>query len=126
MLLSELFENVTQAQLNDVEKFADKLWAKLGVDIAFTKHFVERMNDDRNNKDISSAELIRLFKKEYERWGKDIKTIDDEGEAVLTDLFTTINLPFVMKDTADGKKLVAKTVMRKTNFKTPDPSYKVS
>lgn len=126
MLLRELCEEVTQTQLNDVEKFADKLWGKLGIDVEFTKHFIERMNDQRNGKDISAAELVRLFKKEYEKYGKDIKQIDDAGEALMTDLFTDVNLPFVMRHRKHGNELVAKTVMRKKNFKTNDPSYEVA
>jgi hypothetical protein len=126
MLLRELREEVTQAQLTDVEKFADRLWGKLGIDVEFTKHFVQRMNDERNGKEISAAELIRLFKKEYEKYGKDIRSIDDAGEALMTDLLTDVNLPFVIRDRKDGKELVAKTVMRKKDFKTNDPSYEVA
>jgi hypothetical protein len=126
MKLRELHEEVTQSQLADVEKFADRLWGKLGIDVEFTKHFVQRMNDERNGKEISAAELIRLFKKEYEKYGKDIKQIDDAGEALMADLLTNVNLPFVIRDRKDGKELVAKTVMRKKNFKTDDPSYEVA
>ena len=119
MLLSELLEDVTPTQLKDVERFADKLWNKLGIDVEFTRHFIERMNDPRNGKDITSAELIRLFKKEYEKYGKAIK---DEDEAVLVDLMTDVNLPFIIR----GDKLVAKTVLRKKNFSSTNPMYKVS
>ena len=80
------------------------------------------MNDQRNGKDISAAELVRLFKKEYEKYGKDIKQIDDAGEALMTDLFTDVNLPFVMRHRKNANELVAKTVMRKKNFKTNDIS----
>jgi hypothetical protein len=124
--LSELFEGeVTAHQLHGVETFADHLWGKLGIDVHFTKHFIDRMNDDRNGKQISAAELIRLFKKEYEKYGKDVKQIDAEAEAVFMDLLTDINLPFVMKHTKHGQELVAKTIMRKKDFKSDDPAYQV-
>jgi hypothetical protein len=44
-----------------------------------------------------------------------------DAEAVLNDMQTDINMPFVLK--WDGKELdlIAKTVMRKQNFGTPDP-----
>lgn len=119
---AEFYEEVTMAQLADVEKFADKLWGKLGIDVKFTKHFIDRMNDERNGKPISAAELVRLFKKEYEQQGKGIAAIDADGEALMVDIMTSVNLPFVLK--ADGT-LVAKTVMRKDNFKTNDPTFKV-
>lgn len=122
MKIQELMEAVTQSELDQVERFADALWGKLGVDVEFTRHFMDRVNDERNGKPISSAELVRLFKKEYERNGKQIAQLDG-AEGVMKDLLTTVNLPFVIKDTRDGKELVAKTVMRKDQFKTPDPQY---
>jgi hypothetical protein len=125
MLLSELYEDVSMAQLHDVEKFADKLWGKLGIDIKFTHHFMQRLNDERNGKPISSAELIRLFKKEYAENGTDIKDIDGEREAILKDLFTDINLPFVMKDTRSGTAMVAKTIMRKKDFKSSSKAFTI-
>ena len=120
-----ILEEVNQNQLDDVEKFADRLFAKIGIDISFTRHFVERMNDDRNGKDISAAELVRIFKKEYEKYGKTVKSLEDNMEAVFMDLSSDLNLPFVIKDRRDGKELVAKTIMRKSEFKTNDPTFKV-
>jgi hypothetical protein len=124
MKIQELMEAISQSELDQVERFADGLWGKLGVDVEFTRHFMDRVNDERNGKPISSAELVRLFKKEYERNGKQISQLDG-AEGVMRDLLTTVNLPFVIKDTQAGKELVAKTVMRKDQFKTPDPEYVV-
>ncbi len=124
-LHQSILEYVNQKQLDDVEKFADKLFAKLGIDVSFTRHFIERMNDERNGKEVSSAELVRIFKKEYEKYGKDVKSLDDNMEAVFMDLSSDLNLPFVIKDRRDGKELVAKTIMRKPEFKTNDQTFKV-
>lgn len=117
-------EDISPAELNNVERFADALWGKLGIDVEFTRHFMDRLNDPRNGKPITPAELIRLFKKEYERNGKSIANLNN-SEAVMKDLLTSINLPFVVKDTRKEKELIAKTIMRKPNFKTPDPEYVV-
>jgi hypothetical protein len=125
MLLREINEAVSARELNDVETFADRLWGKLGVDVSFTRHFIDRLNDERNGKQITPAELIRLFKKEYEQYGKAVSKIDTDGEALFMDLLTDINLPFVIKDRAAGRELVAKTVMRKKNFKSSDAAFKV-
>jgi hypothetical protein len=125
MRISDLLEDVDFYQLSQIESFVEALWDRLNVDVKFTRHFLDRLNDPRNGKPISSAELIRLFKKEYERNGKDIAQLGDV-EAVMKDLLTNINLPFVMKDTPDGKELVAKTIMRKPNFKTPDPEFVIN
>jgi hypothetical protein len=126
MKLSEILsEDIGSTELNQVEVFVDRLWSKLGIDVEFTRHFLERLNDERNGKPISAAELIRLFKKEYESYGDQIRKMDDRSEAVMKDLTTQLNLPFVIKDTNDGKTLVAKTVMRKPNFSSPDPEFSI-
>ena len=118
-------EDVSGAELQQVEKFADALWGKVGIDIEFTRHFFDRINDNRNGKPISPAELIRLFKKAYQRYGKELGDADNI-EAVMKDLMTQINLPFVLKDIGnDEKQLVAKTVMRKKNFKTSNQIFNV-
>ena len=53
--------------------------------------------------------------------------MDDKSEAVLNDLQTDVNLPFVLKWNKKQKEfeLVAKTIMRKKDFKTSDPKLKV-
>lgn len=114
-----IIEKVTQSQINDLEKFADRILAKYDIDIEFTRHFVDRVNDDRNNPDISIAELQKLFKKIQKHKGEEIKKMKDH-EVVLKDLQTDLNIPVVVKY-KDGEFVVTnKTIMRKKNFKTPD------
>jgi hypothetical protein len=120
-------EDLSQADVDGVARFADKLYKKLGIDVTFTKHFMDRVNDKRNGKPISGAELVRLFKKEYERWGKDVAQMGPDMEGTFKDLTTDINLPFVLRWDRDEEELdlVAKTVMRKKNFKTDNQEFPV-
>ena len=120
-------EDLSQADVDGIARFADKLYKKLGIDITFTKHFMDRVNDDRNGKPISGAELVRLFKREYERWGKDVAQMGPDMEGTFKDLTTDINLPFVLRWDRDEKELdlVAKTVMRKKDFKTRNQEFPV-
>ncbi len=115
----DMYEEVSQKQLNDLEKFADRLLAKFDVDIEFTRHFADRMNDKRNDPPITVAELQRVFKKIAKRKAKNIRQNPD-SEAVIKDLQTDLNLPVVIN--YDRKKdefeVVNKTIMRKKNFKT--------
>jgi len=113
-------EDLSQADVDAIERFADKLYKKLGIDITFTKHFLDQVNHERNGKPISGAELVRLFKKEYERWGKDVAQMGPDMEGTFKDLTTNINLPFVLRWDRDEEELdlVTKTVMRKKNFKS--------
>lgn len=118
---------ITQADLKAIEAYADKLFAKVGIDIEFTRHFLDRVNDERNRKQITMAELTRLFKQEYKRWAKPIAQMGPDAEAVMKDMRTDINMPFVLKWNKNTQELdlIAKTVMRKKNFKTPDKEFRV-
>ena len=117
-----LDEEVTQSQLNDIEKYADRLFKAVNVDVNFTRHFVDRVNDKRNEKPISTSELTRLFKQTYKKHGKKIPKMGDDAQAVIHDMQTDINMPFVLAYDDRNKELdlVAKTIMRKQNFKTPN------
>jgi len=122
MRINELFENITPHELDHVEQIADALWSKLGVDVEFTRHFFDRVNDERNGRPITADELIAMFQKEFKTNGIQISNMR-RPEAVLKDLLSSINIPFVLKRNGDEKELVAKTVMRKRDFKSPDPAY---
>ena len=122
-----LDEEVTQSQLNDIEKYADRLFKAVNVDVNFTRHFVDRVNDKRNNKPISTSELTRLFKQTYKKHGKKIPKMGDDAQAVIHDMQTDINMPFVLAYDDRNKELdlVAKTIMRKRDFKTPNQKLKI-
>ena len=118
---------VTQEQLNVLEKMLDKLFASLDIDVEFTRHFLDRVNDERNQKQITIFELTDLFGKVYNKYGKQIKELNPDAEAVLKDISTSINVPFVIEyDRRKGMlELISKTVMRKKDFKTRNKVYKV-
>ncbi len=110
----------TAKQMADLEKFADRLLNKFGIDIEFTKHFRDRMNDSRNRPCIKISELQQLFKKMHKAGGRRIKG-HGEGQAVVFDIQKDLNLPVVIDMTGKGEfEVRAKTIMRKKNFKTPD------
>jgi hypothetical protein len=112
---------ITKSDLDQVEKFADRLFAKVGIDVEFTRHFMDRVNDARNKKDITPSELTRLFKQSYSKYGKKIAQLGPDAEAVINDMKTNINMPFVLNLKGNELELVAKTVMRKKDFKTSGP-----
>ena len=112
---------ITKSDLNQVEKFADRLFAKVGINVEFTRHFMDRVNDARNQKDITPSELTRLFKQSYSKYGKRIAQLGPDAEAVINDMRTNINMPFVLNLKGNELELVAKTVMRKKDFKTSGP-----
>jgi hypothetical protein len=113
-------ESITSEQMDLLEDYADRLFSALGLDVEFSKHFRERINDPRNPRPITASELIDLFKRAYEKSGKKIAEMPPYAEAVLKDMRTDINTPFVIEyDRRNGElDLVLKTIMRKKNFMT--------
>ena len=119
--IKSIREDITQAQLNSVEAYADNLLNKFGIEVEFTRHFMDRVNDDRNTPEIVADELQLLFAKIAKNRGKQIKKAKDI-EAVIKDVTSNLNLPVVVslnRKTGDIE-LIGKTIMRKRNFFTRD------
>jgi len=114
-------KELKKSDLDQVEKYADRIFASLGIDVEFTRHFLDRVNDKRNVKQITPAELTRLFKQSFKKYGKKIAQLGPDAEAVINDMKTDINMPFVLNLKGGELELVAKTVMRKKNFQTSGP-----
>jgi len=127
MKLNELDKGVgvTQAQLDALEKVLDQVFSKVGIDIEFTRHFIDRVNDERNVKPISIKELAMLFKKEFIKYGKPIAQLGPDAQAVMKDLESDINIPFALNWNGEELELVAKTVMRKKDFKSSNKEFTV-
>jgi hypothetical protein len=127
MRINEFDNQLTKNDLDSLETFADKVFGKVGIDVNFTRHFLDRVNDERNRKQISMGELTRLFKQEAKRFAKPIAKLGPDAEAVMKDLQTDINMPFVLvwDERNEELDLIAKTVMRKKNFKTSDPEFTI-
>ena len=123
----KVYEDVTAQDLKQIETYADRLFAKVGIDVSFTKHFLKRVNDARNKKEITPGELTRLFKQEYKYWAKPIAQMGPDAEAVMKDMRTDVNVPFALVWDENNKELdlIAKTVMRKQNFKTSNREFTV-
>ena len=127
MRLNEFDDSLSRTDLDNLEVFADKVFGKVGIDVNFTRHFLDRVNDERNIKQITKGELTRLFKQEAKRWAKPIARLGPDAEGTMKDLQTQINLPFVLVWDHNNQELdlIAKTVMRKKDFKTHNTEFPV-
>ena len=65
MLISDILyeqdQEITQAQLDALEAVLDRVFGQLGIDVEFTRHFLDRVNDERNRRQITIKELGLLF-----------------------------------------------------------------
>ena len=111
-----MVHEMAKSDLDNVEKYADK---KLNpLDIEFSKHFFDRVNDPRNDKEISTAELIGFFKRLSRNKNKFVEFLKKYQELVVKDSNTNINIPFVNQ----VDQVIAKTIMRKQDFSTSNPT----
>ena len=115
--VADLQAKFTQRDIDYVEKFADRILKKYDIDIEFTRHFIDRLNDPRNNPEIKIAELQRFFKKIQRAKGQNNRNNTDV-ELVLKDMSSNLNLPVVIKKRGDSFEVINKAIMRKPDFKT--------
>ena len=120
-----LLEAVSQGELNQVEKYLDKIWGSVGIDVEFTRHFMDRVNDARNGKPINPAELIKIYRQIYKKYGKPISQIPDGVNILLKDMSTDINVPVVLRWNGKELEMIAKTIKRKKNFKSSTKKYSI-
>ena len=67
-----------------------------------------------------------MFRQEYQKHGLTIGELPAEAEAVMKDMETDINVPFKIVLNKDGDlELIAKTIMRKQDFKTSNQTFDV-
>ena len=133
-----LGEDITPKQLSDTRKSVNKQFSSLGmlVDLQ-TRHFKKRVDDTRNTKPISSAELIGVFKRAAKKWKSKnftdtiLNTIDPvtgtkDQQAVIYDKQTDINVAAVLNTTrSKTPEFVVKTILRKKEFATRSPRLEV-
>lgn len=118
------FEEISKSELNDIEKFADRILKQFNIDVAFTNHFIDRVNDSRNDPEITVTELKSLFKKIRASKTDEIKKMKGL-EVVLKDMQSDLNLPVVVNYKNGEFEVVNKTIMRKKDFKTNNKVIKV-
>ena len=133
-----LGEDITPKQLSDTRKSVNKQFSSLGMSVDLqTRHFKKRVDDTRNVKPISSAELIGVFKRAARKWKSKnftdtiLNTIDPvtgtkDNQAVIYDKQTDINVAAVLDITSSRKpEFIVKTIFRKKEFGTRSPRLEV-
>ena len=113
--LTKIKEDFDQQDVEDLDNLADRELNPIDVDLS-GNHFFDRLNDPRNNPQIDYLELEDFFTKLGDNRDEFIDFLNKYKSVVATDTETDINIPFMKM----ANKAIAKTVMRKRNFKTPN------
>lgn len=123
-----LKEYMTRRDLQSVEDYADDLFSNVNVDVEFSNHFLDRVNDPRNGEDITPDELKMLYKKTHDKYGNYLSHLKDGSERVVNDTKSNINIPVGINKSPKPDKeseMNAITVMRKKDFLTKPDSPKL-
>jgi len=115
-LTRKMYEKVSPGDLDAIDTFADKQLDPVDVDLT-SDHFFNRLNDPRNDKEISNAELIGFFKRLAKKKKDLFDFLSKYKEIVASDSRTNLNIPFLKQ----ADKIIAKTILRKKDFQTPNP-----
>jgi uncharacterized protein YqgQ len=111
---------MAKADMDAVEKYADAQMSPEDIELGKeTDHFFQRLNDPRNGKEISPAELTGFFKRLAKNKKKFLEFLKQYKEFVVFDNRSKINIAFMKV----ANKLIAKTVMRKADFKSATPVF---
>lgn len=120
---------ITFADIQELERMFDRKFSEFDIDFKFTRHFSDRASDERNKPCITLDELTALFNRLYlsRKQGRKIFSRWPDMEIVLNDVKNNLNIPFAIEydKRKDEFDVIAKTIMRKKNFKTSGPVVKV-
>jgi len=120
---------VSWNDLKRLESMLDALFAQAGLDIAFTKHFWERINGSRGyGGTVSIPELQDAFRKTFSKYAQQIKGKSVNWKAIILDIGKDhLNMPFVLNWSPQEREMsiVALTAMKKRNFMASEPKLPV-
>jgi len=109
----KLFELKSTAEVIELEKQLDKMFATLGLDVQFTRHFIERILG--RERDVTVQSILHSFdqlKRKYK--SRLLGAKKNPGySAVLRDFDQDLNIVFGIKPTASGHELTNITIKRK-------------
>lgn len=126
MAAADTGTRVSWSALKSLESMLDAMFASAKLDIAFTKHFWERINGSRGyGGTVSVAEIQDAFNKTYRKYAQEIQKHPVNWKAVINDVSKNLNMPFVLDWDRNKKSMIIQTAMKKPDFKSPDPKLKV-
>lgn len=121
-----MHEPVTWNDLKRLESVLDNMFRSAKLDIAFTKHFLERINGSRGyGGTVSIPEIQDAFRKTYTKYAQQISGHPVDWKAIINDVSKNLNMPFTLDWDGKMKKMIMLTAMKKRDFFSSDPKLKV-
>lgn len=115
MTFKDYITELSNAEINSLEDYLDKIFAELDIDAEFTRHFKERLQGRES--EVKQQSIKDSFNKLLKKY-KDVILKKTEVKALLQDLSNNINIPFVIDELPDGSfEMDMLTIMKKKGFK---------
>ena len=123
---SQTVPPVTWNDIKRLESVLDSMFRSANLDIAFTRHFLERVNGSRGyGGTVTVPEIQDAFRKTYQKYAQQINSHPADWKAIINDVSKELNMPFTLEWNGNMKKMVMVTAMKKRDFLSPDPKLKV-
>jgi len=126
----EPMEEITRPDVRAIERKVDPEYDDFDIDVDLgANHFIDRLNDRRNNPEIKGNELEDTLRDTLLQNPDEFDEFTSGDEVVLRDRSTDINIPVIFKGKGTrgentGREeldMTAKTIMRKPDFKAHQP-----
>jgi len=109
---------ISREELKEIEPIIDSYFSDYGIDVDFqgkTTHFIDQLNNPRNEGTIRVADIKKLFKDLADRYGEEIKTQlkNRQPTGVESDykFDVPIHMPFMLTLAGPGNiKLIPRTI----------------
>jgi hypothetical protein len=113
-----LFELQSTAELTELEQQLDKMFASLGLDVEFSRHFKERLLGRERN--VSVEEIIHSFDQLKSKYKSRLLKAKRQNRysAVLRDFDQDLNIVFGIQQQADGDHELVNITIRKKDPST--------
>jgi hypothetical protein len=118
---------LTQKDLDTIQKALEGIYKSRGFDLVYSRHFIERVNDWRNGKQITIGELITILNASIKIHGKALMMMPHEAEGIIKDANSKINLMVAIEHNSRTGlcELRIKSCYRKVNFRANNPRDKI-
>jgi len=111
----KLYELKSPAEVVQLEQQLDKMFATLGLDVEFSKHFIERVLGREKN--VSVQDIISSFSQLKSKYKSRLIKAKKAGSytAVLRDFDNSLNIVFGIKPNPDGTHDLVNITIKQKN-----------
>ena len=117
-IVEVISDTTSDLAINELIRYVNHKWNKIGLQVDFGTHFGQRINDERNNPPIDVSEVAKLFDKLLINAGKAISRLPIGFRSVMNDPDSDINVMFKIVEDGGHKVVMLTSIIRKSKFRS--------